>query len=78
MNFSKVQAVITKTLDLTLVFGAGALLDPNVAHFLGSHQGVATGIAIALAVLRAVDKALGGKATQATASAAKPSIPPVV
>lgn len=62
INWSKVQFSTAKFLDGILVFGAGALLDPNVSKFIGTHQGVATGVAIGIGVLRALDKAFGGKA----------------
>lgn len=62
-TWAKVQAFTARVLDGVLVFGAGALLDPNVANFIGDHQGVATGVTVALGVLRALDKAFGGKAT---------------
>lgn len=72
VNWSKVQFGTAKFLDGILVFGAGALLDPNVSKFIGEHQGVATAAAIAIGVLRALDKAFGGKAASA-ASATKPA-----
>lgn len=68
VNWSKVQVATARFLDGTLVFGAGALLDPNVAKFIGEHQGVSTGVAVAIGLLRALDKTFGGKA----AAAAKP------
>lgn len=65
MNWKKAQVIVSKALDLTIVFGAGALLDPNVAAFVGAHQGVATGIAVGLGVLRAAEKAVSGKTASA-------------
>lgn len=62
MDWMKAQKIVVKTLDMTIVFGAGALLDPNVAQFVGTHQGVATGVAVGLGVLRAAEKTLAGKA----------------
>lgn len=66
-KIDKAHKAIVKALDLLLVFGGGALLDPHVAEFVGKHQGVATGCAIGVAVLRAADKALGGKAATTAA-----------
>jgi hypothetical protein len=62
MTWKKSQLVLEKALNGAIVFGAGSLLDPNVARFVGEHQGVATGLLVALGVLRAAEKAVAGKA----------------
>lgn len=67
MSWVKAQKIVVKALDFSIVFGAGALLDPNVAAFVGTHQGVATGVAVGLGVLRAAEKALAGKAAPSAA-----------
>lgn len=74
-TWAKAQKVTAKVFDLLLTFGAGAMLDPGVARFVGTHQGVATGVAVALGALRAADKALGGKAASVATKA--PSGPTV-
>lgn len=76
-TWTKAQTVTSKVLDLLLTFGAGVMLDPSVAKFIGSHQGVATGVAVGLAVLRAAEKTLGSKATSAASASKAPTGPTV-
>ena len=54
----KTQKIISRLLDIALVFGSGALVDPNISGWLGAHQGVDTGVLVALALLRQLEKAL--------------------